>query len=250
MARKIIFFIIVYLFFPFFISAEDTNLIYPRIKPERYNQEFSSLNKKQRWRMRIHGLRNAALHPDVWAVRRRDKTDNRALIPIRTFYLKESENPEFKANKIVIKFRFDNTSEEKMLTQPHLHDPVLDVSFGGEYIPAIKGNIPERDRSYVLRLTAFPFLQSGIYYRSQLKYKKLTSIDRVNVGEVYKLTIQFSDSEAIVKLNDKEISRFKDKNINSGLVGLASGWHTTQIRELRVAGNNFDASGLLTQVKY
>lgn len=223
------------------LHKKDSVLIFPEISKDTYQKDFSKLDKKSRWRLKIHGLRYAGLHPAIWGIRNFDKTDNRALVPIRPFYFRASERDDFQLKSISIRFKFDPVSQQSMSAAPHVHEPMLEINFAGKFQNGIKGEMPKLDRSYVLRFNAAPNFESGLFYASHSKRIKLKEADipRLETNKWYDLNIYFEKNSLKCILDGKEVIKFSSEPsqiLNSGLLSLINSWHPLMIDSLQVKG--------------
>jgi hypothetical protein len=222
--------------------------------PELYAGDGERLTKKQRWAIRLHGLRTAALHPEVWAMRRIDRTDNRLLIPIRPYYLRASDDSDFRLTEIAVTFRFTPASEHQMKDSPSLNTPVFDIGFGGAFRMGLPGERPPEDSGYVFRTSPSPMLESGFLYRSHYTSKIIEKLSkyRISAGTSYNAVLKVSDKDAVMSFNNKEVARIVRNDLAGGLVSLIVGWHPIEIESLHVRGyfqrgerrEEFEESGL------
>jgi len=202
-----------------------------------YDKDISSLNHKQQWRVKIHGLRMAPLHPGVWGVRKIDRTENRQLIPIRPFFLRISEDPNFIAEKITLWFMFERAKKKHIVKLPERKAPVLDIGFSGEYEKGLPGGRALRDRGYTARLTGYPRLASGIYYRSHTKFKLQAkgSFPLLETGREYKMELRLMEQMTVVILDEKPFAAIEGRHKN-GLISLTTSWLPITISHLEVKG--------------
>lgn len=218
----------------------DSSILLPPQNRELYERPFEELSSAQVRKIRVHGLRNAALHPDFWSPLKVDRTINRVITPMRRFYLRHSEDPNFRLHEIWARFAFASVTEEQMEEKPHARDPVLDIGFAEEFVPgAFNRPEPKVDRGYVLRLSAFPQLHSGIYYRSRetLRLVAPAQVRTLQSGTEYQLRAFFRDSSVTVMLNDSPLVSYSEAGLKRGLISLTTGWRPLQMEELSVAGS-------------
>lgn len=219
--------------------SEGESILMPPANLELYHRKFDKLSDSEQWRVRIHGIRYAALHPLVWGGRRSEKTENRRIVPIKTFFLRSSEDESYRLRGLDLRFRFKAESDGGMLGTDS-RDPVIEVGFGGAFQKGAPGDRPLIDQGYVLRLSAFPGIESGLYYRSQSKYALLVpaaaELARLEVGLDYKLALTVDREGASVLLNGRPLLSHRKPGMDRGLVSLLSSWHPITPRNLKVAG--------------
>ncbi len=230
--------------------ASDEVLHTPPVDTALYSRAPSELTKKERWKLRYHGLRMAPLDPRHWAFRRIDQTDNRRLVPIRPFYLKESDDGNFRLEQVVIRFRFDPASQHQMLEAPSLHSPLLDLEFNGDFRMGLPGERPPEDSSYVFRLSFSPLYPSGFYYRSHLRSLRLDDAAYSIVsGQIHELKLEVSEKEARVSIDGKRQGRIAGENLSRGLFSLNVDWHPITIESLEVRGSKLGKDGARSAVR-
>ena len=203
-----------------------------------YYEQGTKLSDRDIWQIRIHGIRLTPLDPKVWSPLRIDRTNNRHLIPIRRFFLRESEDPNFKLTSIAAQFRFKPVSAKSMDKSPHALDPVFEIGFGARYSNPELSSSPPEDSGYALRLSGFEPVKSGLFHYSKAHYEALSNIElpALDTKATYNLLIEFVGDKVQVKLNDKEVASHDANNIASGLVSLQSSWHPVFIDTLEVKG--------------
>ncbi|MCO6430300.1 MAG: hypothetical protein J5J00_05515 [Deltaproteobacteria bacterium] len=223
-------------------------LLLPPGPLERYNKDVNKLSESERWRIMIHGLRMAPLHPEHWGIRRTERTENRRLVPMRPFVLRQSTDPHFFFEEISFRAKFVNVNERQMLKHPHAKDPVFDIFFGSEYEQS-KGQIVT-DRGYLLRLTAFPGFKSGIYYQSLGKLEPIQLLPQalLSTREEYHVAIYGRSDTVSVHINGSEAATVKRNSINKGIVALMTGWHPVGLSDLKVLGRILRDDGQMQTV--
>lgn len=199
-----------------------------------YEKPFESLSKRERWLIGVHGLRGTPLHRRDWGVRQIERTVNRQLVPIRTYYLRASENPDFRLDEVVLKFMLQKHGANGF------DDRILDISFAAEYIPAVAGRPPLADRAYTLRLSAADSLPSAFFYRSDLAKVDLLDLSSLKLSpeKEYTAKIKFSDSEIVFLLDDQLIGRHSGERLDYGMLALTAGWVPVKIRELNITAHS------------
>ena len=209
-----------------------------------YKQDLETLSKKRKMAVRIHGLRGTPLHPAVWGALKADRTRNRNLVPIRAYYLRESEQPGFEISKMSFRFRFKKASAHDMKVSPHTKDPVFDIGFAGEYVPDLRVRRPKIDRSYVVRFAAFKALESGIFFRSHSKFTKLRAgwVPRLDIATEYHAELRFSSDKVEVLLDGTPFTEVSGTNLNRGLISLINSWHPVIISDLQIEGTRGSGS--------
>ncbi len=206
-----------------------------------YQTPMDRLSDRDILQIRIHGIRLSPLDPTIWSPLRIDRTNNRHLIPIRRFFLRESENSSFKLKSIAAQFRFKAVSGKSMDKFPHERDPVFEIGFGARYFNPELSNYPPEDSGYALRLSGFEPVKSGLFHYSKAHYEALpnTELPILNTKDAYNLLIEFIGNKVLVKLNGQDVASYSADNIASGLVSLQSSWHPVLISalEIRAKGN-------------
>lgn len=185
----------------------------------------------------IHGIRLAALHPLIWEVRRIDRTENRQIVPIRPFYFRASESPEFRLAEIDLRMSFKAAKKAHMLKFPEQKTAVLDIEFGGEYVKGLPGERDDRDSAYVARISASPQLASGIYYRSYDKFVLLVPIEpaQIESGRTYDVALKTDAGQMVLLLDGVEKARLKGE-YRRGLISLNVCWHPLTLEQLLIKG--------------
>ncbi|MCB0324495.1 MAG: hypothetical protein KDD69_13025 [Bdellovibrionales bacterium] len=225
-----------------------------------YDRDPRSLTKKERWKIRLHGLRVAALDPNVWAMRRIDRTDNRRLIPIRPYYLRASEDPTFRLTEILMTLRFDSASSHNIEQAPATHSPVFEIGFGGKFVMGLPGERPAEDSGYAVRLSASPLVQNGLVYHSHANSVLLqegSPETTIEAGQAYRLRLTVGAREAVLYVNEKPYFRYRstgEQELQAGLVSLVGDWLPVTVTDLTVRGErlingvreNFSESGLVS----
>ena len=228
----------------FFLAQSSYAEKSPVLAKADYNEEDyrvapSKLYKKSRWRLKMNGPLMSPLDPEIWGYRKFDRVDNRLLVSIRPFYLRVSDtDPSFRLRKITAEIYFEKMSYQNMKVAPHVSAPLLDVIFGEEIETGLSGQRLKVDRGYIHRLNAFANLHSGLYYRNREKILSLATANSpmMRTGQWHRIDFRVSSSEAIVYVNGKTFSKIKGRDFDKGLVGLLSGWHPVQIRNLNIRG--------------
>ncbi len=235
-------------------QAEDGDipaiLSAPALTP--FDKDPSTLSITQRWSVMIHGLRYAPLDPFTWGVLKRDTTDNRRLVPMRPFYLRSSEDRDFKVKEISVTFSFYKADPGYVARVPHMKDSILEIGFQGKYQPDPSSPIPLIDQSKILKLSAIEIISSGVFERTRSKITPINStrIANLETGVKYSVALKFSDDQMQAYLNDKQIAQVADKNINRGLISLMTGWNPLGVEQLLITSDNKVESGLLDYAKF
>lgn len=221
-----------------FCQSNDSILLPPSAVPLPAESELAKLALKQRWQIAIHGIRLAPLDPKVWGILKRDRTDNRQLVPMRPLILRSSEDPNFRIRSIEIDFQFRAVTDSYMRRVPHMKDSILDISFAGEYIPQKSNELGGTDRTSLLRLSAFPDILNGIYYRERSLLALLKSFEpaTLKTAEQYSISLLFSSNSVNVKLNGEEVATLNQADIDHGLIALTTGWNPLNISKLLLRG--------------
>ena len=203
-----------------------------------YNTPYEQLSAKAKWGLKRHALRYAMLHPKVWGLIRINKTQNRTLVPIRPFYLRASENKNFRLKTIELDFEFHKAKKNYMKQVPHLKDPVLEIGLNQSYIPVPLQKDGKENKGYAFRLSAFPQVQSGIYFHSRGTYVKTQNATSnfLKVGTPYKVRLEVTPENTSLFINDSLFAELKDKDLSTGLVSLQTSWHPIKLKKLNVQG--------------
>jgi hypothetical protein len=201
-----------------------------------YHIPSAKLSERDIWTIHIHGIRLTALDPTVWSPLRIDRTDNRHLIPIRRFFLRESEKPGFQLVSIAAQFRFKPVSEKSMEKFPHERDPVFEIGFGARYSNPDLSNNPPLDNGYALRLSGFGPVRSGLFRYSNSHYEALpnTELPILDTKANYQLLIEFVDDKIRIKLDGKDVASYTANNPAFGLMSLQASWHPVLIDNLEI----------------
>lgn len=204
-----------------------------------YERPFTSLTESQQWRIRIHGVRLTPLHPVVWGALRRERTDNRRLVPIKRFFLRASAESDFALSEARIHFAFRPANPRYMAKMPHQKDPVFEIGFGGRFAEERLIDPPLMDRFYALRLSAFERVRSGLFIRDQEEFepRDLTMAPRLEVGRPYTVLLQGDSSGVRILLDGHEIARLPDESAARGLIYLQTSWHPITLTELTITGD-------------
>lgn len=235
-------------FRPGFAAAEgDTPRVLSSLVPphqlELYHKPYSEISDRQQWRMRIHGLRHAMLHPLVWGTRKSERTENRRIIPLKAFILRSSEDPAYSLRSVEIEFEFERIPPDGLLAHPRDYDPLLEVGFHGEFRRGEPGALPLLDRGYVIRLSGIPGLESGVFYRSMSTYEKLLAADTPPVagGRKYLIRLETDGAGCRLSIDGKQVLEYAGEGLDRGFVSLRSGWHPLGISRLEVRGTKVSA---------
>lgn len=224
---------------------------------ETYELPFESLNAKQKWNIRIHGLRLAALHPAIWSSLKRERTLNRTLVPIKRYFLRASEDPEFELKQADLRFRFKAVKPEYMQRMRHQKDPVFEIGFGGVFEEQSRLDAPLQDRNYALRLSAFPDIDSGLIERNQeqIQYLQKPAELLLGTGEWYDVQLRFERDTVQITVNGREYLSYNAADIARGMLSLQTSWHPIVLEHLLVEERRRDSaeprkfSGLLSLKK-
>lgn len=202
-------------------------LLPPPADTAMYDQSWDSLNSAQRRRLSLYGLRFAPLDPRVWGLWILDATESKNLIPIRPFYLRVSEDDSFRLAAVEVEFEFKKVSAAQMEKYPREHDPVLEIGFAGQ-LERIQ------DRSYAIRLSAFPDIASGFYQREFDRYTSLEecSVRTLESGRVYQARLEISSTTAALLLDGQRCAVLPVSGAERGLVFLQTSWSPVRMRRL------------------
>lgn len=221
-------------------ESSSTSILFPPPNQEQlilYDSDIT-LSQRDQWRIKGFGLRLAALHPQVWGYLNREHTNHRHLVPIKRYFLRASEDPHFEAKSIRASFHFKRTDKRYMDKMPHQKDPVFEIGFGGVFKEGSDNDKPLLDQSYVLRLSAFPRLPSGIFERRNEGFTTilLASTPLLEVGTSYDLELSFTQNEVNVTLNGEAFVRHAAPRISQGLLAVQTSWHPIILKTLSVQG--------------
>jgi len=214
-----------------------------------YERPYERLSRRNQWQVMIHGLRNAPLDPKVWGVRLVDRSENRQLVPMRPFFLRASEKPDFLVDKISLSFRFESVGRGRMRREPSLHTPMLEIGFSGNYQKGAPGEKAVQDASYAVRLTPSPLFESGVYYRSFSKYVLVQNFNELslNTGKEHQVEIIFSPGEMTLMLDGSELAKLSGEDYREGLISLHTDWHPLKISEINIKGS-LRQNGKVTEI--
>jgi len=218
------------------------SILLPPAGLELYTKPANSLTASEYWRIHMHGLRNAALHQEVWAARKTDRTEGRRVVPIKHFFLRSSEKPNYLLKNILLKFAFNKVNKKAVLSNPEKTASVFEIEFGGEFEKGPPGEMAKVDRGYVIRLSAFAPLDSGIFYRSHQKYLALQYFEPkiLDTGKPYKVDIKFLRSNVSIFIDDALVTTFVtsnlEKSLNQGLLSMITGWNPLKMKQLEISG--------------
>jgi len=223
-------------------ASGTTPKLFASILRDPSNLQFydTPITHENLWMLRLHGVRNAPLDPRVWGARREHRTDSHRMVPIKPFYLRSSERPDYRLDRIVMEFQFRPATPAEILASPHEKDAVVDVGFAGEIIPQPGGKEPLRERGYVLRLSGYPYLKSGLYYRSRFRHRLLNELKVLELKSRARHTLEcfFTDDGAAFRLDGKQFAELKGELVNRGLISLVSSWHPVDILRLQIDGHS------------
>jgi hypothetical protein len=233
-------------------ESNSTSILLPPPAPEvlaLYEKPAASRTEREQWRIRIFGLRLAPLHPLTWGTLKRERTYNRHLVPIKRYFLRESEAAGFEVETIKFKFRFKGADPRYMEKMPHQKDPVFEIGFGGEFREDGMATKPLADRFYILRLSAYAPLASGIFERNLERYSEisLSQLPRLTVGADYDVALRLTKEEVQVSINGEEFVRARASGASKGLVTLQTSWHPIDLTELSIIGRR--SEGGITEGK-
>jgi hypothetical protein len=217
----------------------ESNLIPPSNLP-LYEKPFSSLTEREQWRIRIHGLRDAMLHPSVWGTLKSEQTENRQIVPMKRFFLRSSESPAYRMQTFVLGFNFRKIGPGMIERFPRDNDPLIEIGLGGAFERGEPSGRPLVDRSYVLRISGIPSIPSGLYYRSLSKYVLVSAAAQplIEAGKRYQLEVSTTAKRLVVTINGARFVDESVKNLDRGLVSVRSGWCPLKVSKLEVAGRD------------
>jgi len=224
-----------------------------------YKKSYTELAKRERWRVKIHGLRNVPLHPDVWEIKKLDRTDSRALVPIRPYYLRTSEDKDFRFRSISFRVRFNAVEDHAIIGNPWSYSPILDIGFGASFRLDPSRKKVREDHEYIARISAQPEVPPGFWFRSRLRSVKLKELGEpgINTARWYEVELQVAHARAELRIDGKKVAEIEGEALDAGLVSLSNDWHPIQMKDLRVRGVYlredkevpFEASGLVDVTK-
>lgn len=219
----------------------------PEVVLNLYSMPLDALTDSQKWRIKIHGLRLTPLHPAVWGALNREQTDNRHLVPIKRYLLRDSEESGYEFEEISVSFRFKQESERYMIRMPHQKDPVFEIGFGGEFAEDSIADAPKRDRFYALRFSSFPRLESGLFLRDQESFTKLAPIaqKQLTVGVDYRVSIKCRGNKLSTDLNGQPAVTWQspaENHLCRGLLYLQTSWHPVFVKELIIRGSQVNGA--------
>lgn len=203
-----------------------------------YDMPPSQLSRDDEWRIRAFGLRLSPLHPSVWGFLKREHTKNRHLVPIKRYFLRDSEQLGFEVRSFNAKFQFNRADKNYMKKMPHQKDPVFEIGFGGVFKEEDMLDKPLADRSFILRLSAFERLPSGIFERNLERYREIAraSIPKLEVGTPYEIHIYFGKGKARVFLNGAKFIEHRAPEIEKGFLTMQTSWHPISLETLSIKG--------------
>lgn len=204
-----------------------------------YDQDFIKLSRQDRTVVQTYGLRLVPLHPMVWGIRINELTNSKSLIPMRTYFLRSSESAGYHLESVVLSMKFAGAKKGQMLSAPFTHTPVMEIGFGGRYLPRVAGGRPKADSQYYLRISAHPKLPSGLFYRSFSRSVQLSDVSgyKIKPGKSYKVRLVTQDGRVQAWLNEELFASFTLESFHSsGLVSLVTDWHPVSITELTING--------------
>lgn len=212
-------------------EAFAESVLTPQTALHAWGKAPQSRTPAEQLRIRLHGIRNTPLDPNVWATLRKERTHNVRIIPIKRFFLRRSEAPDFRVKTMRVSFTFERASKKLIDSAPHDHDPVLEIGFGGKEAGA-------NDEGYALRVSAAPEITSGIYYHLNGEYHLLAKAkpDRVGAYVAYSLELEISPNEARVRLDGAPFASVTGRRLDEGFISLAASWHPIYITSLDIAG--------------
>lgn len=233
-------------------QAFSESIFLPPHNNELYKKDRSLLNDSEYWRIKIFGLRMVPLDPEVWAIRKIDRTDNRRLVPIRPYYLRVSEDPTFALDTIDLTFQLSKVSSQEAIRVPFRRDALLEIEFAGKFAEGRPFSEPLEDEAYGLRLSAFPAMPAGFYFRSRTEYRMLKefSPNQIVSGRDSKVAVSLTDRNVQVSLDGQILGELSGANLRHGLVSFETGWHPVAITELVIAGVSQGGDGKLQQHKF
>lgn len=231
-------------------SSADSVLSPPSVSPAVYSIDIEQLTPNQRSRIKVNGIRNAVLRSDVWGTLKTERTENNQLVPIKRFFLRISEDSNFQLSRLSIVFTFPK-SGAKSLRQLSRHDPMFEVGFNGEFL-ADKTSGPGKDTGYAARLSASPYLKSGLFYHTGSNYFSVNSVDlpQFEMGMSHTVELTFNEGQVTTFIDQKNFGSYRKKGIDKGLIHLISGWHPVIIQRLNIEGVFKNSLGNKEAVSY
>jgi hypothetical protein len=202
----------------------------------QYEIPFNELHDRSKLRIKIYGLRLVPLHPLIWGTLKRERTNNRTMVPIKRYFLRASESRDFRLRSLETTFSFKNTKRRYMERMPHQKDPLFEMGIGGKFEEQNLLDKPLRDRFVIVRLSAFPSLPSGIFERNLERYSLLTPLmgEPLVVGRKYKADLQISGDCLEVRLDGELRATYCEPGLARGLISLQTSWHPIAMDNLRI----------------
>lgn len=218
--------------------VRSSNLSEPPFDPIDFGKSYKKLSSAERWKIKMNGLRFSALDPVVWGHLKVDTTENKNLVSIRPFYLRDSEKRGFKLTKARLRFAYKYRAHRQISLQPQTNASMLDIEIGGKYIPSVPPAPPAHDTAYVLRLSALPGIRSGLFFRNGINYSLVKRGKKKNIktGKDYTLDLHIAGEEFTATLNGREILSYFKEKFGYGLFSLQSGWNPIYLSELQLKG--------------
>lgn len=226
-------------------SLYAESLFLPPQNEALYKKSPLKLNDSEYWRIKIFGLRMVPLDPTIWALRKVDRTDNRRLVPIRPFYLRQSEKQNFLLEQVDINFSFSKVTAKEAMRVPFRKDALLEIEFAGRYRESLPYQDPKEDSAYGVRLSAFPNMPSGFYFRSYNNVKVIEEFmpNQIESGKQLDFSLKLDHNRVIAILSGIQLGEIKGRDLRRGLVSLETGWHPVSMNKLSLNVKSISSNG-------
>ncbi|MBN8549785.1 MAG: hypothetical protein J0M12_10770 [Deltaproteobacteria bacterium] len=228
-------------------AAAQSVLVPAPAENSLYDRSWQELNSAQRRKLSLYGLRFAPLDPRVWGLRLIDVTESKILIPIRPFFLRASEAPQFTVQSILVEFQFKKTSAAIMERYPREHDPILEIGFAAVYTQPQPGALPEKDHGLAVRLSAFPDIPSGFYERNRDRTSLLQacSLPILETGKDYRAELRFTAKGVELFLDGIACASLSRPRLDQGLISLETSWSPVRFRKVEIRSADAIYSGIM-----
>lgn len=198
-----------------------------------YQKPPEARTPREQQRMRLYGIRSTMLNPLVWAPLEGQRTHNNRIIPIKRYFLRDSERPDFRVKKISFQFHFSKATQEQIANAPHDIDPLLEIGFAG----AIENkSLDAHEVGYALRLSAFPPIPSGIYSHTAGRYTLKSPAEKSIIATfgVHQVAIEFAADSVLVQVDGKKFTELRGTNMDRGMISLVASWHPCYVKHLEI----------------
>lgn len=242
-AYKRIFFLFLWCCFFSWGNVQAESILTPFVDSPVYSKKFSDLSSREQAKVKLHGIRSTMLHPKFWGTLQREKTYNVRITPMKRYFLRASESPTYRPNRLHCQFRFAPVDRAKILKSPHEFDPLFEIGFG---VDPTSG----KEKGYGLRVSAYPLLPSALLKIENSRSSVLAAAHPPSLGayQTYTLDVEFSNSRLLARLNGADFLDVPLEGPKNGMISLISSWHPVYISDLEIHGTVIEGGQEISRV--